>query len=189
MNFTTEIAPYTILDLNKDTDYPLEQLIHTLPIVILWAMVKSKTLVNCQIHYTCLCVLSFLMLHFFFKVMDIYKFIFCLNNSVSSAREISKQTQHLHTQFRVFHSCLLSSVGCLTKIIPEILVTHPLEVLRKVFTNVTATSVTFSYTFSYIHSVTHNTDKTLNYNTYNFEFILTSVPVFKLTTKHLQSKA
>ena len=43
MNFTTEIAPYTILDLNKDTDYPLEQLIHTLPIVILWAMVKSKT--------------------------------------------------------------------------------------------------------------------------------------------------
>lgn len=146
MNFTTEIAPLTILYLNRDTDFPLGQLIHTLPIVILWAMVKSKTLVNCQIHYTCLCVLSFLMLHFFLKVMDIYKFSFCLNNSVSSAREISKQTQHLHTQFRVFHSCLLSSVGCLTKIIPEILVTHPLEVLRKVFTNVTATSGTYYYT-------------------------------------------
>ena len=32
--------------------------------------------------------------HFFFEVMDICNFIFCLNNSVSSARKISKQTQH-----------------------------------------------------------------------------------------------
>ena len=143
INFIEEIASHTIPDWNNGTYSPLEQLIHILPIVILWAMVKSKTLVNCQIYYTCLCVLSFLMLYFFFKVMDIFKFIFCPNNRVSSARKILKQTQHLHTQFRIFHSFLLSSVGCLTNRVLEILISHPLEVLRKVSTNVSAILGTF----------------------------------------------
>ena len=101
--------------------------------------------------------------------MDIYNFIFCLNNSVSSARKISKQTQHYipNSEFSI--------VACSPPLVvwqreyQKYWLHTPWRYLEK-----------FLPTLGYFrHILEHHTDKTLNYNTYDFEIILTLVPVFQ----------